>query len=412
MTFLDFGREATSNPAVSTKLEWLVTNGIGGYASGTVANLLTRSYHGLLVAALNPPLGRTLLLSKFDEMAMYDSQQYALSVDQWNSADAPLDPPSFQYLERFRLEGTTPVWTYAISDARLEKRVWMEQGANTTYVRYDLVQATRPLHLEIKALVNYRDFHGNTHAGDWHMQVELIEAGLKVSAFHGATPLYLLCDRAEAFFDHEWYRNYFHSEEAARGLDALEDNLYVGRFTKSLYAGDSVVLVASTESELSSDTAIAHLNRRTHEARLITESGHRDSPDRVKQLVLAADQFIVQRAVNGDPFGQSVIAGYHWFGDWGRDTMISLPGLTLATGRHEVAAKILRTFARYVDQGMLPNRFPDDGETPEYNTVDATLWYFNAVNAYFDVTHDDTLLQDLYPVLQEIIEWHRPRDTL
>ncbi len=131
------------------------------------------------------------------------------------------------------------------------------------------------------------------------------------------------------------------------------------------------------------------------------------APTVTERLVLAADQFIVRRSLPDDPDGRSVIAGYPWFGDWGRDTMISLPGLTLVTGRHDVAARVLRTFARFVDRGMLPNRFPDEGETPEYNTVDATLWYFEAIRAYHAATDDDGLLGDLFPVLQEIVEWHR-----
>ena len=404
---IEFGREITGTPHTAVSREWLVTNGIGGYASGTVAGLLTRRYHGLLVAALDPPLGRTVLLSKLDETATYDGRNYSLFTNQWNGPDAALEPAGFLHLERFRLEGTTPVWTYAIADARLEKRVWMEHGANITYVRYDLLQATQPLRLEMKALANYRDFHATTQAGDWRMQVEPINRGMQITAFDGAMPLYLRSDRAQASVDHDWYRNYFLAEEAARGLDALDDNLYVGRFDATLCAGDSVTLVAGTDPKPELDSDVALERRRTYETQIVAQSGRPDSPDWINQLVLAADQFVVRRPVVGDSDGRSIIAGYHWFGDWGRDTMISLPGLTLTTGRSEVAAKILRTFAKHVDQGMLPNRFPDSGEAPEYNTVDATLWYFNAISAYHKSTGDDALTTELFPVLQEIIDWHK-----
>lgn len=404
---LDLGREVISNPHLASQREWLVTNGIGGFAAGTIANVLTRRYHGLLFAALQPPAGRTLLLTKVDETATYNAHPFPLFANRWQQDEAPLAPAGFHYLERFHLEGTIPVWTYALADARLEKRVWMEPGANTTYLRYDLVYGSLPLHLELKALANYRDFHGNTHAGDWRMEVAMVEGGLRVFAYPGATPLYLLSDRADAIFAHDWYRNYFLAVEAERGLNATEDHLYVGRFTAKLHAGESVTLVATTEPYLATDSKISIYKRKLNEQKLIERSNLPTAPAWVRHLILAADQFIVRRRVDDDADGRSIIAGYPWFGDWGRDTMISLPGLTLATGRYDDAAKILRTYARFVDQGMLPNRFPDSGTEAEYNTVDATLWYFNAIHEYLLATDDVDLLRDLFPVLQEIIAWHQ-----
>jgi len=415
---IDFGREVCGNLALSAGREWLVTNGIGGYASGTVAGLLTRRYHGLLIAALKPPLGRTLLLTKLDETATYDGQAYPLFTNRWAVPTPALrdergrgwngvEPIGFYNLERFHLEGTTPVWTFACADALVEKRVWMQPGANTTYIRYDLCRATEPLELGIKAIVNYRDHHGNTYAGDWQMRVEPAAHGLQVTAFDRAVPFYLLSDCADAKPQHEWYQDYFLSVERRRGLDALDDNLYAGHFGATLHPGQSLTLVASTEAMPSLDGASAYAERQEYEQRLVTQSGRGDEPAWVQHLVLASDQFIVRRALPEEPDGRSIIAGYPWFGDWGRDTMISLPGLTLATARHDVAARILRTFAHFVDQGMLPNRFPDEDETPEYNTVDATLWYFETIRAYHTATGDDALLRDLFPVLQEIIEWHQ-----
>jgi predicted glycogen debranching enzyme len=396
---------------MAVRREWLVTNGIGGYASGTVAGLLTRRYHGLLIAALKPPLGRTLLLSKLDEHARYDNQRFDLFTNQWKHGAAPFEPPGFYHLERFHLEGATPVWSYALADAHLEKRVWMQSGANTTYVRYTLRHATRPLELELKALVNYRDYHANTHAGDWQMQITPVAQGVWIEPFSGATPFFLLSDHARAEAAHDWYRNYFLAIESARGLDSLEDHLYAVRFLATLQPGESVTLLASTESAPMLDGEAAYAQRRAYERQLLVQSGKTAAPDWVQQLVLAADQFIVYRAVEraaGEPsHGRSIIAGYHWFGDWGRDTMISLPGLTLTTGRHAEAAQILRTFAHYVDQGMLPNRFPDQGERPEYNTVDATLWYIQAIRSYYQATGDRERLIELFPTLQEIIAWHR-----
>ena len=402
---IDFGRDVCGDLAGAERREWLVTNGIGGFASGTVGGLLTRRYHGLLVAALKPPLGRTLLVTKVDETVAYGGYCSALAANRW--AGGRVDPAGFTLLDRFRLEGTTPVWTYACADALLEKRVWMQPGANTTYLRYDLVRAGEPLTLRLKALVNYRDYHSNTHAGDWRMQVEPVEAGLRIVAFEGATPIYLLSPQALMTPQHDWYRNYFLSVEAYRGLDAVEDHLCAGMFEGFLQPGDSLTLVVGTEAEPNLDGRAAYAVRQHYEAQLQARARLDAAPDAVRHLARAADQFIVGRPTGEDAAGRSVIAGYPWFGDWGRDTMIALPGLTLSTGRPEVAAGVLRTFAQYVDQGMLPNRFPDAGEAPEYNTVDATLWYIEAIRAYHEATGDDALVQDLFPVLEDIVDWHR-----
>ena len=226
------------------------------------------------------------------------------------------------------------------------------------------------------------------------MRVEPEAHGLRVTAFEGAVPFYLLSDRAEAMPRHGWYRDYLLSVEGYRGLDALDDNLYAGLFQATLRPGESLTIVASTDAAPNLDGASAYAERQAYEQRLMAQSGLTDAPAWMQQLVLAADQFIVRRALPDDLNRRTVIAGYPWFGDWGRDTMISLPGLTLVTGRHDVAARILRTFAHFMNQGMLPNRFPDEGEIPEYKGVDATLWYFEAIRAYHAATGDDALLRD------------------
>jgi predicted glycogen debranching enzyme len=406
---IELGRDLCSDLSVSGRREWLVVNGIGGYASGTVSGVPTRRYHGLLVAALNPPLGRTLLVAKLEERAEYRGHVFPLGTNRW--ASGAVDPQGFLLLDRFHLEGTTPVWTYALGDALIEKRIWMEPGANTTFVRYDLRRASSTVGLELATLVNYRDYHVNTRAGGWTMAVDTIPGGVRVTAFPGARPFFLLCERAEIFPTHDWYRDYLYSEEAYRGLDAVEDHLRAATFRATLSPGESVTLVASVEESPDRDGEAALERRRFYEEERIAQAAPFWDPsdpfrDATRQLILAADQFIVSRAVEGDPDGMSVIAGYHWFGDWGRDTMIALPGLTVPTGRTGDAARILRTFARFSDRGMLPNRFPDAGEAPEYNTADATLWYFEAIRTYLEATDDDSLLGDLYPVLREIIDWH------
>jgi predicted glycogen debranching enzyme len=410
---IEFGREICGDLYNAQTREWLVTNGIGGYASGTVAGSLPRRYHGLLVAALQPPLGRTLLLAKLDEVARYNDLDYPLHTNRW--ADGSIEPHGYRQIESFALDGTIPTWQFACADAAIEKQIWMQHGANTTYLRYTLTRATQPLQLTLKALVNYRDYHGDTHSNGWEMNVEPIERGICITAASDATPLYLTSDRATVTPANNWHYDFDLAIERYRGLSDREDHLHAATFTVTLNPGESIVFVASTDPQPNLDGAAALKLERAREQKLIntwklsqteTVTSKQDRPAWIERLVLAADQFIVERPLPDAPNGKTIIAGYHWFGDWGRDTMISLPGLTIATGRTEIARSILRTFAKYVDKGMLPNRFPDAGDVPEYNTVDATLWYFEAIRSYYDATADDDLLAELFPVLAEIIDWH------
>jgi predicted glycogen debranching enzyme len=415
---IEFGREICGQPTIATAREWLVTNGIGGYASGTVSGALTRRYHGLLFAALQPPLGRTLLLTKLDETVHYDNIPYALYANHWQNN--VIEPQGYLNIQHFALEGTIPTWQFAIADALLQKQIWMHQGQNTTYVQYTLQRSTLPLKLTLKALVNYRDYHGDTTANGWRMQSNPGEHGLQVIAFAGAVPFYLLSvsQGGETLSPlltpaHTWNFGFDLPLERERGLRDREDHLHIATWETILQPGETITFIASTEPDPDLNGASALQSRRHYEHQLLQQwqTAQPDladtAPDWIQQLVLAADQFIVDRPLPNQPTGKTIIAGYHWFGDWGRDTMISLPGLTLTTGHREMARSILLTFAKYVNQGMLPNRFPDAGEVPDYNTVDATLWYFEAIRLYYKATQDKTLLQELFPVLLDILEWHR-----
>ena len=407
---IQFGREICGDLDSAESREWLVTNGIGGYSSGTVAGSPTRRYHGLLVAALQPPVGRTQLVSAIDEIVHYAGTDYSLATHRW--ASGAVDPKGFLLVEDFHLEGTQPVWSYALADALLEKRIWMHQGENTTYIQYTLVRGSSALDLDLKALVNYRDFHSLTQAGGWRMNIEPLGHGVKVQAFDGAAPFYLKSSSAACEPRHEWYLGCYFGEETARGLEDREDRLFAALFRAKLQVGASVTLVATTEANALPDGETTAAERANREMKLFTawqekhEAIAAEAPSWLWQLILAADQFIVKRRLPEESDGRSIIAGYHWFGDWGRDTMIALPGLTLATGRAEVAKQILLTFSRYVDGGMLPNNFPDAGGQPEYNTVDAALWYFEAVRQYFESTIDAAALQKLFPVLAAMIDAH------
>jgi predicted glycogen debranching enzyme len=407
-TVVDFGREVCCDLAAAESREWLVTNGIGGYAFGTVAGHQTRCYHGLLIAALQPPLGRTLLLEKLDETARYGSRQFELSTNRW--ADGTVAPNGYLNIERFHLEGATPVWTFALDDALLEKRVFMQSAANTTYILYRLVRGSAPVELSIKALANHCEEHSVTIGPVAPMDVMPVDRGLKIIAAEGRAPFYLLSDSAAARPGGDWYRNFDLAVERARGLRDRTDHFFAGQFWATILPGGSLTIVASTEANPSLNGEAAFAKRQSASRALLdrfyaANAGPSSrSSGAVQQLVLAADQFIAARVAEGVGDAKTILAGYPWFGDWGRDTMIALPGLCLATGRPWLARNILRTFSRFVNDGLLPNVLPRNGETPLYNSVDAALWYFEAARQYFDTTSDIGLLHELFPALAGILE--------
>ena len=411
---VQMGREVCGDLDIAESREWLVTNGLGGFASGTVAGTATRRYHGLLVAALQPPVKRTLLVNGLDETVRYLEEMHSLATNRWMSGF--ISPRGYLQIESFHLEGSKPVWRYALADGLLEKRIWMKQGENTTYVQYRLLRGNAPIEVEGKVLVNYRDFHHITQAQDWRMDITAVEHGLRVQAFEGAVPFYLKSGAATWTAQHEWYREYFLPVERERGLDDHEDRLFAGLFRCQLRHGESVTIVVSTEANAALDGEQARSQQVNHEWKLYQKwQGHQakissaqpeDEPGWLWQLVLAADQFVVERTFPNQTKGRSIIAGYPWFSDWGRDTMIALPGLTLSLGRPDIAREILRTFARYVHDGLVPNTFPDGGEPPEYNTADATLWFVEALRQYLEATQDLELIRELFPVLAEIIDAH------
>ena len=384
--------------------EWLVTNGLGGFACGTIALANTRRYHGLLIAALSPPVQRVVMVAKADATVRYRGLTFELGCNEFR--DGTVAPRGFELLTAFRLEDGVPVWTYGLADAVLEQRIWMADGRNTTYLSFTLRSGCDRVELELLPLCTYRDYHSHSR-GDRAPEVSLEERGCRISAFSQARAYRLLIDRGDFAVSPDWYWGFHHRAEQARGLDADEDLFRPGVFRAELNPAQSVAIIVTADTR-APDAADVALRGDQERRRALLKAAPAAAPPWIRQLTLAADQFIVKRA---DPGGQlsgtTVIAGYPWFSDWGRDTMIALPGLALATRRFADAGAILRTFAAHVSQGMLPNRFPDGGSAPEYNTVDATLWYFHALSAHLEQTADHKLLRDLYPTLGEIIDWHR-----
>jgi predicted glycogen debranching enzyme len=420
-----FGREICGDLAAGLRREWLVTNGLGGYASATLSGIATRSYHGLLVAALEPPVARTVLVGGLVEWATYGGTRYPLSTHEFTGAT--ITPDGYRHLAEFRLEGTLPVWTFALADALLERRLWLPHGANTTFLTYRLARASLPVDLDLTPLVTYRSFHALASGQGWTIGVDAAPRAVTIRAFDGAVPFRLLADTGEFRPGGGWWWDFLYREETARGLNDRGDLFAPGSFVAHLDPGDTLTLAFTTEPDLDLDSRRSLAAETTRQRDLLTRADAATADPTLQHLVLAADQFLVTRssAVPNPSFsppltlgeglgvgaaatpGSTIIAGYHWFNDWGRDTMIALPGLALATGRAGDAAGILRTFAPFLADGLLPNNFPDSaGVIPGYNTADATLWYVLAIRACHAATGDDQLLADLLPALREIVERH------
>ncbi len=395
-----FGQDVCGNLEAALRREWLETNGLGGFASSTINGLNTRRYHGLLVAATKPPVGRFVLLSKFEETLSLDGRKFDLSVNRYPGV---IHPQGFQFLIGCRLD-PFPIFTYEVDGIQIEKTVFMVQGENTTIIQYQITSnAALPerIELQLRPLIAFRDYHSLTHEnGSLDRTVETKPGVASMSPYADLPTLHLAHDAVEVEKSGNWYHTFEYDAERERGLDFVEDLFNPCVLHFDLRAKAHAAIIASTEPR---DIAQVNEYRRSEISRRranVVRSPVED--DFVKALTAATDQYIAAR---GDQ--KTVVAGYHWFSDWGRDTMIALPGLTLPTKRYDVARSILRTFAQHVDRGMLPNRFPDAGETPEYNTVDATLWFFEAIRAYLAYTDDLEFVRgNLYGILTDIISWH------
>jgi 4-alpha-glucanotransferase len=422
-----FGRAVCGTQAEAERREWWITNGRGGYAAGTIAGTLTRRYHGLLVAPVDPPLGRRLVFVKADATLLDGAGSYPLFANRWGGGQ--IVPPGHLGIESFHLDHSVPVWMFAFGGRRIEARIWMEPGRNTTWLGWFLhpvANDATALSLRVTLLANNRDHGGETCEDGF--QPTLSATGDTLRVMDGARfTLFVRAPGGQIAVRRDWYRNFDLPVEAARGLGARDAHLCVGEATLTLHTGAWCGIVASlqqdpanpttanlstsdpaTSDPITSDEVGTALERRlAHDRQVLTAAALQAAPPWINRLVLAADAFLVSRPLPDVPDGQSVIAGYPWFGDWGRDTMISLPGLTLATGRHDVALRILRTFARFVSQGMLPNVFPGVGEIPDYNTADASLWFFEAWRTYVAATGDMAALRMAFPVLADMIAWHR-----
>ena len=400
--------------------EWLVTNGLGGYASGTVCGALTRRYHGLLIAAYPSPLGRTVVLNRLTEVIRFaDGRALRFGGDQ--KQGGTLEFHGMEYLAGFKLEDGLPVWRYQMSGTVIEKRLLLVHGQNTVHIMYRLVSGGEKVRLKLQPALQFRPH-------DSPVDLSLDEpyifsaVGNRYQIALGSNPpqlrMVIVGERGTFTLEEKKTTEIYYAVEHARGYDSLGSIWSPGYFAVDLAPGQDAALIASTESwetmhALAPDEALEMERERR---RLLVAAAHPGARQGLAaELVLAADQFIISPAgrhedsvrahATGDEI-RTVIAGYHWFTDWGRDTMISLEGLTLATGRHTEAGWILRTFAHYVKDGLIPNLFPEGKNEGLYHTADASLWFFHALGRYLEVTGDRNTLRQILPQMRQIVERH------
>lgn len=378
-----FDRNLCGNFPEALKREWLETNGLGGFAASTITGANTRRYHGLLMAATQPPAVRHLLLSKLEETVVAGGHRFELSSNLYPGA---VHPQGYRYLVQFRLD-PFPVFIFEAGGVTIEKRVFLVHGENSVVVEYECLQGG--CSLELRPLIAFRGYHDLTQANRiLNGTVDEKDGVVSIQPYARLPRLWFAHNARTIAKEGYWYFNFEYPIERERGLESHEDLYCPFMLRFDLKPHTPAVVIASTEVHQASESL----------AMKAAEIARRNAWD--DPLMAAADQFIVARGKL-----QSVIAGYPWFTDWGRDTMIALPGLTLATGRFDVARDILLAFAGVVDQGMLPNSFTD--ARPEYGAADGTLWFFEAIRQYIEYSKDAEFVRTrLYETLKDIIGWH------
>jgi predicted glycogen debranching enzyme len=392
-------------PGISLRHEWLDTNGIGGYASSTILHCNTRKYHGLLVAALSEPAGRFALLSKFEDTLITRKGDIALSCNQYPGV---IHPDGYRHLHEFRLE-EGPVSTYQAESYTLTKSILMVQGENTVLVRYSLTTGASPVTLRINPLLAFRRHHELKRADAYLRPTPSpVFQGFLIQPYQGLPALFIQASRKPAFHAApDWYRNFEYSAEAERGYDHHEDCFCPGRLEIRLNPGEEVIVSASLKEQVDligsweGEIILRKANARSAES-VALAAGNNDFTAPLPALIRSGRHFPIRTPGSGRA---TIIAGYPWFDDWGRDTLISLPGLTFYSGRPELGAEILKAVAPHERDGLIPNCFAADPAQHAYNSVDASLLYFWAVQQFLDCTGDrETVRVHLWPVLKRILE--------
>jgi predicted glycogen debranching enzyme len=377
--------------------EWLLTNGLGGYASSSVSGANTRHYHGLLISAFKPPTDRKLLVAKVEERVFINGQYNDLSTNQYPNI---IYPEGARYIQKFMAK-PMPVWNYGTAEWQLEKCIAMVQGSNTTLLQYTNTGNT-PFLLEIHPLYAYTDYHNTFHENPaFDFYTTFAPDHLKTYPIYGSTPIYTRWTAGDFLEARDWYRNVQLPKSQERGLHSDCDYYRIGYLKKQLKPNEQVILCFTVDGEMGSKNLKKQWAIEKKKA-FSKSKGYRSIF--YNDLLQSGNQFLVDRESTKS---ESIIAGYHWFTDWGRDTMIAMRGLTIATGRKAISKSILSTFYDSIDQGMIPDRFPDNGnDTVAYNSMDATLWLFVASYEYYRKFRDVAFVKKRMRSLKEILEHH------
>ncbi|MBT8172240.1 amylo-alpha-1,6-glucosidase [Candidatus Bathyarchaeota archaeon] len=421
---IDIGKKDLTNINTALNTEWIITNGLGGYASSSVLGVNTRKYHGLLVAAFNPPVNRWVMLTKLDETIKIENKNYDLSTNEFKDTTYP---KGYTFLSNFSLE-PLPTYRYDIKGVCLEKTVFMPYLQNATIISYNVSNPLEEkISIYLSPLVNSRHIYNTTNKNKigWNFCQKSYEDAIVIEPSDSFSSLILSSSDNSSFVKETWWiEKMFFRIDASRSENNTDDSFRPGRFEFSVHPEETKkfhVLAVAGKNNFEAQSCFSSFGKElvnfdslyhqelTRRKKLLekfkTQNPGLEFETWLKWLVQAADSFIVSRRSTQK---KSVLAGYHWFDDWGRDSLISLPGLTLVTGKFEDAQEILLTFEQYCNKGIIPNRFSDKaGDIPLYNTVDATLWFFNAVLQYLKYTNDfDFVQKKLWHTLNQIVDYH------
>ena len=389
--------KTTENIADLMNQEFLITNKIGGYCSSSISFANTRKYHGILVSSDNPPTERNVLVHKVEERIKINGGYYDLSV---NNYEGKIHPDGYQYLKSFERQPVSK-WTYVSDSWTIEKELMMVDGSNTIIINYTNI-GHKDLEIELHPLFTLRDYHSVLRENHYDFYYKGGSKSLRINPYPDSKAIYCKWTNGEFIENRSWYKNFYYEKSAYRGLEATEDSYRIGYISAKIKKGKSLSLILTDDVDKMDITPKVVKSKLKKSYNKFRSEAKADIY--LTDLLLSGEQFIVNRASTKS---STILAGYHWFTDWGRDTMISMRGLTISTGRKKESESIINTFFKYLDKGMLPNRFPDyDGQEVEYNTIDATLWLFIALYEYFERFRDKKYLKKYMADLEDILSHH------
>jgi predicted glycogen debranching enzyme len=403
MPKIAIGSETLNNLDQALQKEWITTNGLGGYASSSVTGCNTRRYHGLLVVSGQENKERAVLLSKLEETIKIGRRFYYLGTNKYS--DDYIHPHGYSHFRKFE-QAPFPRFIYTINNIIITKEVFMPYDTNTVIVRYNVIGGEQKFNFVIHPLVAFSDFHKLPRENkQFNTHISFEDSSLSMNPYSDFPELKIQAQGMEFKELKNWYKSFILDKEKERGLDYVQDLFNPGYFWSPQTNNLKIDVIATIDDKIPEDVDKTYSDSKKRVENLFDLAKASDKDPDEKSLILASDMHVIKPVTKEGDRRVTVVAGYHWFGDWGRDTFIALPGLTLCTGRFEDAKNILLTFAEQCKDGLIPNRFADLGQNAIYNTVDASLWYINAVNEYLKHTGDYEFIKThIYPVCKSIIK--------